>query len=1698
MSDDLQPLDVRDAPATMRSFLRLPAALLFAAALLGATGAKGSATVWQSAYQPIKEMSGDATLHPLLRPGGTTTQGNTGEARGIPVPFEFLFLGQGPYTELNAGAKGYVIPGTIPVGSSVNRGDPSYLLVSLAPHNLVAAWWGDHSCTFAQIPTKVLGTAPHRQFVLEWDGCGISGSGRSVFEAQIWLYEGSDVVRVKYGGLSQEGTATWPRIGWGTKGTSGIGTMGPERDGSPSSCDPSLQRGSPGACDSTFFPAYSTIQYGLFDQKDLAGRLTILEAALQGAPRIRAELDLVNAGSLSMEEIGLELFLAAAENPVPAAPANVLLYTHPPTESLEAHETKRLELQASPARIPPGSYRFCAALDPNKLVDDVDRSNNWICDQEVYHLGPDLTGSIVAPATGSPGAAISFPIELRNDGNQDAGPFQFRIRVLGLDGTPRVIHQGTSDGLLAYEAVVLEIDAVLPLLLRGTPLYLELELDPEQAVDDIDRSNNIIRSAGEMQNLVAELSFVGTPSFEFLNGCFFGEPIQASLELCNEGEADALGFYPGLAISSSPGSGIGFDPVAASSLPYCGTPGTWSYQGCAPIQGVETICAEGYCRLECEDDSDCGEGLRCLDDPALATLHEDESAKSCRNHLRHGVVPRGERCRTYHLEGKIPFEDVRGRPLQGGAYYLKIADDLEDVLNQSNPAIAELGPFDCAEALPELEALDLRPLDPLVAGKVFRIQRRIANTGFTSFVDGAFDRQEKEPFRYRYYLSKTENVSKNQLPLSVVGGSGGEGEDSLGRGEESQRIDRVEIPSELAPGTYYLGLVIDPDVTIREKNKRNNLQVIPAPLFVEAPALRIVSAQLPRAVVGRRFQQSLVASAAGPAAVWSADSLPPGLSLQANGSLEGMPLEEGIFSFRVRVQLGTLRAERLLALEVLPPASSLEVTTTRLPPALRGAPYGQWFDPEQGAAADVVRLAAAGGYPPYRWELDPEVPANRLPLGLVGPTEDGFLGGTATPLSKTTSIVVRVTDARGSRVSQPLELLVLEEGALIVPAKPLPLAVSGEAYAACVDARGGSDELRWSLPHGALPSGLEAEPSGRQLCLRGSPKVCGVFTVEVHVQDDSGQSTATPFELEIECGALQLNARDLVPLSPGMELDLLLRAIPSRAPSFHLVGGELPEGLALEEDGRLHGQVAEDAWIGTYDSIVELRDEEGRRGLSALSLTVQGAPRELIVRSEKRSGCSSTSGGPFAGVLLAAAAIVPLGRRSSRERSSRRTAAPRHGRFLRAIDLHRRVAADSRYGRRSPLGAQQQRRLVPAAPSNAAMSLFWGLLVLATAACGAETVTTELSRCVNVECGENQLCDEVDGFCKCGGSTCQPEESCALEPSPHCTTATCAFVSCDRGMSCHPVTGDCVCGNVSCEEEERCVQGVCTSADPCEGVSCDDGLSCDPRDGSCSCAGELCEVGAACVDGACVSDPCLGVSCGRDSVCNQEDGNCHCGEAEGPICSAGEVCADEGAGFGCMISTFCDGVSCPAGESCDPDDGVCRCGGLGSEHPGCNQGESCLEGVCRGGDLCAPGGVEKICAPGLSCDPLDGLCKCGGKDGSICAQGEGCTTMLGTATCLKSCSPLVIPSECAAGEGCYLAPDRDYRSAFCSARGVRRLGQPCEGPSACTERLFCSRGEVCTQLCQVGESPDRCPDVAPDLECIAVREGGDVGYCRAP
>lgn len=314
----------------------------------------------------------------------------------------------------------------------------------------------------------------------------------------------------------------------------------------------------------------------------------------------------------------------------------------------------------------------------------------------------------------------------------------------------------------------------------------------------------------------------------------------------------------------------------------------------------------------------------------------------------------------------------------------------------------------------------------------------------------------------------------------------------------------------------------------------------------------ITTSSLPDGTVGVEYRTSLEADGSGDL-YWGFASgrLPPGLALSERGTLSGTPTGAGDFLFRVRVVNDDGdTGEADLTLHVDEGDSDIRLATTSLPEGRVGVPYSE-------------RLQAEGGVEPYAFGIA----SGALPPGM-SLSQGGLLSGTPEDGIETT-LTIRIFDAGGGSGSGRLPLVIVgASGDPRFETDLLPYARVGVGYSLELDASGGQPPYVFENVGRALPAGLTLGADG---LLSGSPEAGGVFELRFRVTDQRDRSGERSFylpvtpRLQIVTGALRAGLL-------GEPYDEELVAEGGLPPyTFSIDQGTLPEGLALEESGRLHG-----------------------------------------------------------------------------------------------------------------------------------------------------------------------------------------------------------------------------------------------------------------------------------------------------------------------------------------------------------------------------------------------------------------------------------------------------------------------------------------------------------------------------------------------
>ena len=228
--------------------------------------------------------------------------------------------------------------------------------------------------------------------------------------------------------------------------------------------------------------------------------------------------------------------------------------------------------------------------------------------------------------------------------------------------------------------------------------------------------------------------------------------------------------------------------------------------------------------------------------------------------------------------------------------------------------------------------------------------------------------------------------------------------------------------------------------------------------------------------------------------VWSVagGTLPPGLTLGANGVISGTPTTAGTYDFAVRGALVDGRAD----------TQSLRITVR--------APLVIATGGAAGARSEVgvpyrSSLTASGGSGTYSWSLS----GGALPPGVVL-APSGTIAGKPTTAGAY-RFTATATDSEGRTASSAGAILVAAR--LQVTTSALRPAKADRAYRAKLLSSGGVEPRTWRVARGKLPRGLRLSP--REGVIAGTPRVAGRYLITLQVRDGFGVTATRTLRLDV-------------------------------------------------------------------------------------------------------------------------------------------------------------------------------------------------------------------------------------------------------------------------------------------------------------------------------------------------------------------------------------------------------------------------------------------------------------------------------------------------------------------------------------------------------------------------------------------------------
>jgi MYXO-CTERM domain-containing protein len=1163
----------------------------------------------------------------------------------VPLGFEFNYYDL-PYTHVSISENGYVVlpspcsAGCLPFDEFCSREDvcePNWLPPfgtlgePFAPNRVIAPFWGSYLQDPGLNPAMLiryatLGTAPNREFVVEWRDARwevFPGPATTRFTFQVRLFEASGQIRFHYGPFTNNAADNfqWSTIAGIEDQNGGDVVFGP-------SCATANTR-----CSSTNMTTLPNrvITIGPPNTAELLAKVRPLGGANPGQP-VQVAVDVQNVGLQAVNTpFFVDVYLAVAQ---PLIPGRDPLLGRVTLNPMGSRTTQTATLTAPiPLATNIGYYFGAAVVDATNAVIEASEANNLSFSTDPILVGPDVRPEIelfVPIASGEAGQVDFTMLNLSSAvGNTDWAIYLSFDSVL--DGGDLLLGRGTVN-LGNNEREEVSTTVTMPVLPPG---YVQLLVvaDPDEELAEVDEQNNVwptepfpvgpeffienitvpgISGAGEETTFDFFLSNIGAPV----------AAVEYQVFLSRDAILDGNDPLVGAGVTPAPG-GQTLQVTATATIPSATTRGNYFLIVVVDPADLVVEVDEGNNQLvsnasfeiigaDLNAGSLSGDPRGFRGDPyTVEATIENIGGQTIRD-FRYTFYLSTNRLITY--QDPVLFESplttlapgqrltVRHTPtvsstLAAGLYYLGLIVDSDGLIQEdrelNNTKISREA-IEIRDRAPDFVVTEVRA--PLLAasGEPVTLQRSLENVGNAAGTT---------PYQVQL-LDEGGGLEPVTLGTANV---------TLAVGQVSDGVDTFVIPADLPGGTYRVRYRLDPDELVDEILNDNNDGKSADAIEVAAAQLQIQTKLLPPAVVAANYSVSLTAVGNLAPVTWSITSgaLPTGLSLDgASGLLSGVPDAESTQTLTVQVTDGVQVSVRTYTLTVVYQPLELEVATRALPPAFAGRAY------EYG-------LTAFGGVPPYTWSSE------ELPVGFTM-TSSGVLVGATTVGGFSRAIEFVVSDSTGNGASRPITFRVLDpEQGLRFGIEPLADGLVGRAYDETLTALGGVAPYTYSVLDGELPPGLTLDADH----LQGVPTRSGLYIVTIGVTDGRNDFDQNVFVIEIA------PAEDAVRfLSTGLPLGkvgvayldeaqraIQLRAIPSSAGTtvtFVVVGGELPAGVTLAADGVLSGTPSA---AGTFGFLVRGQDESGRRDVRAFGVVIEGDPTNPGPTDTGDDGCSCSA-----------------------------------------------------------------------------------------------------------------------------------------------------------------------------------------------------------------------------------------------------------------------------------------------------------------------------------------------------------------------------------------------------------------------------------------------------------------------------------------
>ncbi|MCA9548430.1 MAG: putative Ig domain-containing protein [Myxococcales bacterium] len=1046
--------------------------------------------------------------------GGTPVSffSNDDDTSLIPIGFPFTYYGE-TYTQVFVGTNGamsFAQPCTVDaqcsgffpfcdtsVGfcdtfiSTGSFGVPAIPSID-SPDAVVAPFWDDLFITTGAVTYTVLGAAPSREFVVQWNAVGHYTSGSaSVSNAtfQVRLSEASGAVRLHYGTFSP--VASENSLWAGTIGIeNGDGTIG----------DAGLPCGTTATCGVTDL---TSLNNQVIEWASPAGVELVASgvSATGGNPgdTVNVQVTARNVGTLTATGTWTAAVYLSTDAAIDASDTLLGQLTFGPLASRSAQTST---LTAVVPSLASGFYTVGVIMDSNNDVAEDVETNNIAILSTRFLIGTDLAAEIDTPADTGAGETVDITVRILNLGAaQGAVPYHVYLSRDRLLDSSDILIQTATVAVPAAPSTSFTFPALIPTVIPGG-YYALVDIDPNNIIVEADETNNLGVSPNTTTLAGADLvaNEVETPGVF----AFRGLDLEVYGTISNDGLASANGFLYGIYMSENQLCSAVSDTLLAELGPLSLSPGeSTTFNELVPVPSTLTPGPYYLCLIVNSQSTVLEERQNNNLDRTTRTIEvRDPAPDFIATEIR--LPARAAAGESVTLQRTLLND---GNAAGAGDYQVYLSadnalDPAQDVLLGTPSTSLAAGAEDIGvdtllipSSTPAGAYYVIYVLDPAGAVDELFEDNNVLVSGATLPV-----------------LPSDLSILTTSLPMGTVGvpydvfvaaaGGAGSYTFSLAMGVLPAGLS-LDASGRLS-GTPTEEGVADVVITVTDG------ALIVAKAFTllvadQTTDLEILTTALPPGFVERPYAYPLTAFGGVRPYLWTltgGDALPEGLFLSDDGRIEGTPSITSISRLNVRVTdaLGAF-AERPLTLRVVNATDAVRMSNDVLPDGRLGEAYDE-----------VVRVASGTGTSPFVFT----VADGALPDGLV--LEGDRIYGEPSRVGLFT-FSIRVVDSRGDFDLNTYTVEIDESDGVTFVTNSLPRGEVNKAYvneageAVVMKAISTTGTVTFALVEGDLPTGLTLASDGG---ISGTPSSSGTFSFTVIARDTVGQYDLRAFGIIVD------------------------------------------------------------------------------------------------------------------------------------------------------------------------------------------------------------------------------------------------------------------------------------------------------------------------------------------------------------------------------------------------------------------------------------------------------------------------------------------------------------------------------------------------------------------------------------------------------